>query len=81
MSETVTLRIGGMTCAACVSRVERALARVDGVEAAAVSLAAERADVVVAEGGPAVVERLRAAVEEAGYDAQAEAAGGSADGM
>ncbi|MFM8680028.1 MAG: heavy metal translocating P-type ATPase [Alphaproteobacteria bacterium] len=75
MSETVTLRIGGMTCAACVSRVERALARVEGVEAAAVSLAAERADVVVAGGGPAAVERLRAAVEDAGYDAQAEEAG------
>jgi Cu+-exporting ATPase len=78
MSETVTLRIGGMTCAACVSRVERALARVEGVEAAAVSLAAERADVVVAEGGPAAVERLRTAVEEAGYDAQAEVAGAPA---
>lgn len=81
MSETVTLRIGGMTCAACVSRVERALARVEGVEAAAVSLAAERADIVVAEGGPAVVERLRAAVEEAGYDAEAEVAGASGDGI
>ncbi|MFM8991555.1 MAG: heavy-metal-associated domain-containing protein, partial [Alphaproteobacteria bacterium] len=63
MSETATLRIGGMTCAACVSRVERALARVEGVEAAVVSLAAERADVVVAAGGPDAIERLRAAVE------------------
>ncbi len=78
MSETVTLRIDGMTCAACVSRVEKALARVEGVEAASVSLAAERADVVVAAGGGAVVERLRAAVEDAGYDAVAQVQGDEA---
>ncbi|HET7304321.1 MAG TPA: heavy metal-associated domain-containing protein, partial [Segeticoccus sp.] len=37
------LEIGGMTCAACVSRVEKALSRVDGVHAASVNLAAETA--------------------------------------
>ena len=31
---TLDLGVGGMTCASCVSRVERALARVPGVEQA-----------------------------------------------
>ena len=39
------LPIGGMTCASCVSRVERALGKVPGVEAASVNLATERARV------------------------------------
>jgi Cu+-exporting ATPase len=70
MSATISLRIDGMTCAACVSRVERSLARVPGVEAAAVSLAAERADIQVGAAGPDVERRLADAVEQAGYGAQ-----------
>ena len=41
----VTLDIGGMTCASCVRRVEKSLARVDGVELAEVNLATEAATV------------------------------------
>ena len=41
----VSLNIGGMTCAACVSHVEKALREVDGVESSAVNLATERATV------------------------------------
>ncbi len=37
---TLRLRIEGMTCAACVGRVEKALARVPGVADARVNLAA-----------------------------------------
>ena len=40
-----TLEIGGMTCASCVRRVEKALARVDGVSGAEVNLATEVATV------------------------------------
>ena len=43
MSEKITLNIHGMTCAACVRRVELALASVDGVEEASVNLATGRA--------------------------------------
>ncbi len=43
MSEKVTLNIHGMTCAACVRRVESALASVDGVADASVNLATGRA--------------------------------------
>ena len=40
-----TLDIGGMTCASCVARVEKALVRIPGVEAASVNLATEQAKV------------------------------------
>jgi Cu+-exporting ATPase len=69
-TERLTLPIAGMTCASCVSRVERALRRVDGVVSADVNLATERATVerVV---GTAPDDALRAAVRAAGYDAPA----------
>lgn len=44
-SEKIILPIGGMTCAACSSRVERTLNKLDGVLQAAVNLATEKATV------------------------------------
>ncbi len=41
----VTISVGGMTCAACVRRVENALKEVDGVQDASVNLATARATV------------------------------------
>lgn len=65
---SVDLSIGGMTCASCVSRVEKALARVPGVAGAEVNLATETARVsLVSKVDPAV---LIAAVEKAGYEAR-----------
>ena len=63
-----TLDIGGMTCASCVGRVEKALNRVDGVAAAEVNLATEVATVRF---DPAQVDldELTAAVTKAGYTA------------
>jgi Cu+-exporting ATPase len=60
------LPIEGMTCASCVRRVEKSLARVPGVREASVNLATERARVVF---DPAVVAAgdLEAAVAKAGY--------------
>ncbi len=57
--------IEGMTCASCVSRVEKSLAAVPGVQEATVNLATEQADVR----GDATVDAvmLKAAVERAGY--------------
>ena len=40
-----TLHIAGMTCASCVAHVERALMKVEGVQAASVNLATETASV------------------------------------
>ncbi|MCC6421137.1 MAG: copper-translocating P-type ATPase [Gemmataceae bacterium] len=63
----VTLDIRGMTCASCVRRVERALSKVVGVESASVNFAAETA-LVTTRGGVAL-DRLVAAVAQAGYEA------------
>ena len=50
MSDTIDLDIEGMTCAACVSRVEKVLGRVPGVTLAEVNLATHRARVRGADG-------------------------------
>src|SRR5437868_2380075 len=44
-AEEATLPIEGMTCASCVRRVEKALAKLPGVESVAVNLATEQATV------------------------------------
>ena len=62
---SLSLPIEGMTCASCVSRVEKALSRVPGVRAASVNLATERATVQL--DGPVAVQTLNQAVEQAGY--------------
>ena len=74
----VTLDIGGMTCASCVRRVEKSLARVDGVELAEVNLATEVATVAF-DPGVVTLDALSAAVGKAGYTATAhvEPGGGS----
>jgi Cu+-exporting ATPase len=59
--------IGGMTCASCVARVEKALKKVPGVQEATVNLATESARIVVAP-GQQIEARLRRAVRDAGYE-------------
>jgi Cu+-exporting ATPase len=65
--------ITGMTCAACVRRIERALGKVPGVAAATVNLATERATV---QYDPAVADlaKLKSAIEGAGYGVKDETA-------
>ena len=67
--QTVTLAIDGMTCASCVSRVEKALSKVEGVVSAQVNLATETAQVQFAS-GIAGVDALVSAVDRAGYVAR-----------
>ncbi|MBM1183446.1 copper-translocating P-type ATPase [Pseudomonas lundensis] len=67
-SQTVELNIGGMTCASCAGRVEKALAKVPGVTNATVNLASERAHIESL--GPIDPARLIEAVTKAGYSAQ-----------
>jgi Cu+-exporting ATPase len=69
------LEVSGMTCAACVARVERALAAVPGVVSASVNLATERATVAVLSDDPGTTLALVAAVERTGYDARPVAPG------
>ena len=74
--QTVTLEIGGMTCASCVSRVEKVLNKVEGVVAAQVNLATETAQVEFAR-GIVSVDALVAAVDRAGYVARPAATAGA----
>ncbi|MGA2028045.1 MAG: heavy metal translocating P-type ATPase [Syntrophobacteraceae bacterium] len=59
--------VGGMSCAACVRRVENALQSVPGVENAAVNLATSRATIVYS---PRLEDwsAIRGAIEQAGYE-------------
>ncbi len=76
VTQETTLQVGDMTCASCVARVEKALARVPGVLSASVNLATERA--VVHALGSVPVDALERAVEKAGYRVQRLAEGGQA---
>ena len=66
------LGIGGMTCSACVTRVERALQRVPGVAQASINLASESARVTWSADAQADADtreaQLRRAVRDAGYE-------------
>ncbi|NIN68829.1 MAG: heavy metal translocating P-type ATPase [Anaerolineae bacterium] len=66
-AERVTLPIAGMTCASCVSTVERALKSVQGVVSASANLATETATVEYIPGEVSVAD-LKRAVHEAGYE-------------
>lgn len=86
---TLTMSVGGMTCASCVRRVERKLGKLDGVKAE-VNLATESARITLTT--PHSDEELEAVVSAAGYSGTvtsrseaatadaAPAAGGSASG-
>lgn len=86
---TLTMSVGGMTCASCVGRVERKLGKLDGVKAE-VNLATESARITLTT--PHSDEELEAVVNAAGYHGTvtsrseaassdgAPAAGGSAGG-
>ncbi len=68
--ERTDLKISGMTCASCVRRVERALAKVPGVLEASVNYATEKA--TVSHGPEVRAADLESAVSHAGYGAKAE---------
>jgi Cu+-exporting ATPase len=67
---TLDLGVAGMTCASCVSRVERALKKVPGVTDATVNLATESARVTYAASDD-VEAQIRRAVRNAGYEPRA----------
>ena len=66
-THSLELEIGGMTCASCAGRAERALSKVPGVQRVSVNLASERAHLdLLGQVDPAV---LIAAASGAGYSA------------
>jgi Cu+-exporting ATPase len=73
----LSLPVIGMTCASCVTRIERFLNKADGVGEAVVNLASERATVRY---DPARIDRsgIVAAIEAAGYEVAAPPIAGEA---
>jgi len=72
--QELSLPVVGMTCASCVSRIERFLGQAEGVADANVNLATERATVHF---DPRRIDRggIVAAIEAAGYDVMTETSG------
>jgi Cu+-exporting ATPase len=69
-SELFTLDIGGMTCASCVARVEKALDKIAGVEAASVNLATEQAKIRLKTDAGVKIDEIIALVQKTGYTAK-----------
>jgi len=87
--QEITLKIGGMTCAACVGRIERAIKKSPGVLDATVNLATEKATIsyidtltdpsnlknIVRSAGYDVIEAAETDTEETEKDREAKAEG------
>ncbi|CAH8216864.1 heavy metal translocating P-type ATPase [Vibrio aestuarianus] len=67
---SIHLQIQGMTCASCVSSVEKALLAVKGVKRAQINLAEQSALVATSSQNEALVQQLLKNVKEAGYRAE-----------
>jgi len=78
-SESISLHIAGMHCAACVGRVEKALARVPGMLKAEVLLTDQRAQLELQAGWQA--GHLVQAITEAGYELPLSQATLAVDGL
>lgn len=66
MTDQITFDVEGMTCASCATRIERVLAKQDGVDEVVVNLAAREARVQIIDGTE--VAGLEAAISRIGYD-------------
>lgn len=64
--KTNSLKVTGMTCAACSARVEKMVGRIDGVESVNVNLATERMDVEI-NAQKTDISVVKQAIEKAGY--------------
>ena len=74
-THNLSLKVEGMTCAACSSRLEKVLSRLEGVDRAVVNLATEKAVVTVFSGSVSL-EMLIEAVRKAGFEATLSATAG-----
>ncbi|WP_333595108.1 heavy metal translocating P-type ATPase [Anaerospora hongkongensis] len=63
---SVNLKISGMSCAACATRIEKGLAKLSGVDKAAVNFAAEKASVTY-DSAQVSLQDIAKKVEELGY--------------
>lgn len=67
INDTVTLKIGGMTCASCVRTIENSVGKLEGVADINVNLAAEKAFITF---NPKMtgISDIKKAVQDAGYE-------------
>ncbi|WP_333649904.1 heavy metal translocating P-type ATPase [Lacrimispora sp.] len=65
---TVTIPIGGMTCAACAQRIGKVVGKLEGVEEASVNFATEKATVTY-DPQKVRLSAIKGAIEKAGYKA------------
>ncbi|MDR2864142.1 MAG: heavy metal translocating P-type ATPase [Spirochaetaceae bacterium] len=65
---TIAIPVGGMTCAACSARVEKAIAKLSGIEKVSVNLATEKASVTF-DTAVLRVGDIKKCIEKAGYKA------------
>ncbi|WP_199622531.1 heavy metal translocating P-type ATPase [Paenibacillus alkalitolerans] len=79
-TKQTTLQITGMTCAACANRIEKGLNKIEGVNAANVNFALEKASVTY---DPVKVDmnRLEETVKKLGYDTVKETVDFQLEGM
>ncbi|MDR2147181.1 MAG: heavy-metal-associated domain-containing protein [Tannerella sp.] len=61
------LKIGGMGCAACAQRIEKAVAKLEGITSVSVNLAAETADVTY-DPQKVSLPDIGKTIEKAGYE-------------
>lgn len=73
MNSKETIRISGMSCAACAARVEKVLNNLEGIKNAAVNLAVEKAAVEY-DKNIISIEDIIDAIKKLGYDAVSEQA-------
>ena len=72
MNQKQTITVTGMTCASCSQRVEKAVAKIDGVESAAVNLATEKLSVEY-DSQKVTPALIKETIEKAGYGVLEEA--------
>ena len=79
-TKKVVINLGGMTCAGCAAKIEKALGNVGGVETAAVNFASEKASVDYHPGDTGI-EEIIDTIEDLGYQARLEKATYEVEGM
>lgn len=69
-TKAIKFQVQGMTCAACVGRVERAIQKIPEVAHVSVNLATETASVELLDSQGTVVDAVERAIEQSGYKAK-----------
>jgi Cu+-exporting ATPase len=77
-SEHVLASVGGMTCSACATRLEKALLRAPGIQSATVNFATEQADILF-DPENMDAERIATTISNAGFSAHFPDAAGAED--